>query len=383
MSRVPVSFGQQWLFKVAAAYPTCSAYNVPVCLRLTGDLDVGQLRSAIAGGIANHSALRTTFHSDGPSGEFGIVHDCPDPETLIGSGVLRGKTERSRIVEAAEAIAYENATPFNLSERLPVKGAIFQLDTRDHIVSLVFHHIACDARSMQLFVDEMLSSYAARTSPPAGPQYHEYAAAEHEELLSGGLDQTIRYWQRFCDQFRGVHANGGWGTSDDAAFAAQSAEVRLGGDTTGSMIRVGLRASATLLMVLQSSLAVTLALEFGQRVVLMATAVGNRENARFQSTAGSFAHHVPIAVEVNSGASFVDILRQTRDASTQAFREHRVPLENSSTCSAYAQQAQHDRGRGFTWACSNPAHRLRSGQTWDWTSIPSTSLPTNRNRSGT
>ena len=64
VSSYPLSFAQERIWFWDQVEPNSPLYNLPVAMRVRGDLDVDALRKSLDLIVARHEALRTTFVSE-------------------------------------------------------------------------------------------------------------------------------------------------------------------------------------------------------------------------------------------------------------------------------------------------------------------------------
>ncbi|HEX8092155.1 MAG TPA: condensation domain-containing protein, partial [Blastocatellia bacterium] len=196
---LPLSFAQERMWFLNQLSPDSAAYNMPVALRMTGQLNQDALERSFNEIIARHESLRTTFHlAEGRPLQF--IH--PAAALHIPVVDLRHIPEHDRRAEAERLAIEESQGGFDL-ERGPLIRARLLLDTDSSAVLLVtMHHIISDGWSLGIFIKELASLYdslwAGRPAalPDPAIQYADYAAWQRGWLEGEVAGEQMEYWRR-------------------------------------------------------------------------------------------------------------------------------------------------------------------------------------------
>ncbi|RKH37291.1 hypothetical protein D7Y23_39305, partial [Corallococcus sp. AB050B] len=154
---LPLSFVQERVWRLEQHLPGLSAYNLPVVLRLEGDLDAAVLERGIQEIVQRHEALRTTYDAvDGrPVQRFHARMHVP-----LTRVELRGPME-TREPEALRIAREDAAKPFDLIHGPVLRTTMVRIDVKQHLLIVSIHHIVSDTMSLALFVQELGQLYDA------------------------------------------------------------------------------------------------------------------------------------------------------------------------------------------------------------------------------
>ena len=133
-AETPLSYAQLALWFNDRLQGGDASYNVPVALRLTGEVDHEALRAALDDVLERHAALRTVFpERDGvPRQHVLPMAEVPPVRTVVPT------TE----AELAALIGAESGHVFDLESEVPLRVRLFSLGPREHVVQMVLHPLA-------------------------------------------------------------------------------------------------------------------------------------------------------------------------------------------------------------------------------------------------
>ena len=138
--RIPLSLAQQRMWFLDKFEPNSAAYNIPIVVRLQGDLDFETLSKAIDDVRERHESLRTIY----PEID-GVGHQVVVP--LQANSFELGFDECTEI-EALERIKTLVTRGFTLAQSAPFRAHLYRLGDAENLLAVVVHHIAADGFSM-------------------------------------------------------------------------------------------------------------------------------------------------------------------------------------------------------------------------------------------
>src|SRR5262249_11891331 len=126
--KLPLSYGQQRLWFLYRMEGAGGTYNIPLGLRLEGELDGEALEEALRDVVERQEALRTVFPE-----EEGVAHQ----KVLSGEeGRLKLQVERVRVEDEGELerrLEEAAGTGMELEKEIPMRGWLFELGEREHV----------------------------------------------------------------------------------------------------------------------------------------------------------------------------------------------------------------------------------------------------------
>lgn len=322
LSGTDLSPAQQRLWFLHRLEGPSTTYDVPMVLRLRGELDTAALVSAWRDVLARHPVLRTVYPADAAGTAHARVLDV---SVLDDLRVRRGEHE----------IAAFRSTAVDITEVAPARASVIEVSPDEHVLVVLIHHVAIDETSIRPLLTDLGIAYTARCigeEPewgPAGPDYRLYAQRERHRLD----ENQARYWR---DALAGLPAE--LDLPFDRPRPARSAHrgiTLLGALPHG--LRAGISRLCTVagtspLMVLQAAVAVTLSKLGAGRDIPLGTTVAHRESdagdlTDFADSIGYFVNTLVVRCDVSGRPSFAEVLRRVRDTSLAALANQDLPFE--------------------------------------------------------
>ncbi|MGH3156382.1 MAG: amino acid adenylation domain-containing protein, partial [Streptosporangiaceae bacterium] len=319
-SRWPLSFPQRqmWLLDQMG---DSAAYNLPLVLRLTGELDERAMLDAIDSLVARHESLRSRFGWDGTE---------PVQEVIPPAPAMVSVTELAPGDAAAQAEAWLqqlSAPAFALARDIPCRIGLLRLGPTEHLLAIVTHHIAMDGWSEGIVQRDLAAAYrAARQGQPTEPGqespalgYGDYVAWQQLNCDDDTLATHLAYWK---DRLAGL-------TPSELPTDRPRPSIWSGaGSSLGFALDPGLRAGVeelagrcgvTPFVVLLAAFQVLLGRYCGETDIAVGTVLAGRARPEFEEIVGLFVNAVVMRADLAGNPRFQDLLAATR---RDAFAAH-------------------------------------------------------------
>lgn len=311
-----------WFIDQSAPYP--SMYHAPRLLEFAEPVDVDAFRSALATLIERHESLRLVFEP-GDDGPRAIVRDhVPAEVTRV---TVASDDAREATIEALVADRLDLATG-PLIRATVISGA-----GRD-VVLVNVHHIVTDAGSAMVMVRELATAYrnALRGRPGIAEPVTAWTRAEYLDWLADRADpirtaEDAAYWTgKFADAPALLPLR--------TDFARPAVQGRDGGhirsvldpDLVAEVARFARAERMTPFMVYVLAYALLLR-EYGAGDdVPLGTPVSLRDHPQLSGMIGYLANMVCLRLAVPGGATYRELLADTRREVMESLRHKEFPF---------------------------------------------------------
>jgi len=327
----PLSLMQQRLWFLEQYEPGRVVHNVPSAHRLKGALDVKALERAFREMVRRQPVLRTVVWEDDGSA---VQVVSPEVEVHLVVEDLSALPREQAEKTAAARMEEELVLPFDLGRGPLFRLRLFRVAEAEHILFFMAHHIIWDGWSFDLLYEEISALYDAYVNgvPPVLPElpvtYGDFAAWHREWMQGPELERQLAYWRE--------HLRGGLAPLDLPADRPRPATMSGAGDTIWieigaarivSLAAVGEKAGATLFMTMLAAFQAFLHRYTGQSDFNVGTPVRGRSSAEVERIMGFFVNALVLRARVDPQKSFLELLRQVKQGTLEAFDHQDVPFE--------------------------------------------------------
>ncbi|WP_193096104.1 non-ribosomal peptide synthetase [Brevibacterium sp. FME17] len=331
-SSVPLSYAQSRLWFLNQFDTASAAYNIPLTLRIRGDLNSTALHAAINDLVARHESLRTVFPWTAGQPEQVILTTA---EAQIAMPIIEISEELVDHTVNAEA-----TRGFDVSTQLPIRALLIRQGAEDHLLLLTLHHIAADGWSLRPLANDLSTAYRDRdrghdpvfTQLPV--QYADYALWQRETLGAeddpdSAIAEQLAFWKNTLsgaplelrlpvDRPRSTRTTG---------HVSRAIEIEISPASHAGLRRLSADRNASLFMVLQAAFAVLLDKLGAGSDIPIGTPVAGRTETKLDELIGFFVNTLVLRTDTSGNPSPVDVIDRVRAFNLPAYANQDAPFE--------------------------------------------------------
>lgn len=323
-SVVPMAPLKSSLFYEHLLDPEGLAYNMGFLVRARGVFDQRAWEQAWHHLLARHCDLRSTFVDD--EGVLTQLVLSPPPLPLQHID-LRSLPAHEQEAAAAKWMTETLERPFNLQAQLPVRLAIITLDSSTHLLAVCLHHIAADADSLAILIEELREDYCA----PAGTRDREIStisdivcSVRHNAWThSSECARQVRAW---CDELRGVPWLFQPAPAPTARREFKRIPIHFPRDLMQPLLRNVRSQRLTVFHLILAAFARAISIETGQDDLIVGAPVRAGSTHGTERVIGCFANLLPIRLRPLAHATAQALLLNVRARAQSCLLRRDVPL---------------------------------------------------------
>lgn len=322
----PLSTAQEalWLFHKIA--PTSTVHHGLSSFRTHQRLDAVLVERALHETAARHSMMRSTF-GEGGDGTVRRVHDDRFPAFTVRDA--RG-IDDDGLREIAEELGRR---PFDLANEVPFRLFLFDVADDNSVLLLTAHHIATDATSQVLALNDILHFYAALSRgqepalPPVRGSFEDFVAEERRKFAGPEWSAAAEYWRSLClplprdaelplDRPRQRRPN----------YRSENCEFPLPDELRDHVVRDARARRVTLFVYLFGMLQVMLYRQLQQEDFMIGYSTSLRTRPDLRYVVGYLANTIPYRAGLRPGMTFDDVIQAVQLQVTRSLAHADYPF---------------------------------------------------------
>ncbi|UQZ59602.1 non-ribosomal peptide synthetase [Bacillus subtilis] len=329
--KIPLSFAQRRLWFLHCLEGPSPTYNIPVAVRLSGELDQGLLKAALYDLVCRHESLRTIFpESQGTSYQHILDADQAHPELHVTEIAEKELSDR-----LAEAVRYS----FDLAAEPAFRAELFVIGPDEYVLLLLVHHIVGDGWSLTPLTRDLGTAYAARChgrSPewaPLAVQYADYALWQQEllgnednpnSLIAGQLAFWKETLKNLPDQ---LELRTDYSRPAEPSHDGDTIHFRIEPEFHKRLQELARTNRVSLFMVLQSGLAALLTRLGAGTDIPIGSPIAGRNDDALGDLVGLFINTLVLRTDTSGDPSFRELLDRVRKVNLAAYDNQDLPFE--------------------------------------------------------
>ena len=303
-------------------------YNERIAFRLKGPLNQIVLNTALHRIVVRHEVLRTVVDQE-EGRPFGRL--LPEMGWLMEIHDASGYDPDAGYL--TEYISQQVHRPFDLTTDYMLRALLIKLNTQEHILLLIIHHIAMDRWSARILVNEWVDSYnvmvqeRSGTPLPLTNQYTDFAIWQRRSMSDKALEAQLHYWKQALADAPPLLLPYDKDRQPLQSFRGTKYYFRIGEELTRRLQVLSDHEQVTPFMTLLAVFKILLYRYSGQEDICVGTSVSGRPDEAAEKLIGFFINTLVLRSEPDGNVPFTGFLQAIRTTTLAAYDNQDLPFE--------------------------------------------------------
>ena len=335
-TKLTLSYGQRRLWALDRLEGNSSSYNMPLAIRVKGELNVDALKNSLVALCTRHEAIRTVMRASDSGEPVGYLLDSPAVDDILHSIDLSQTYEANpeeceRLI--TQHIRTEAAKPFDLEKDLSLRASLISLSQRESVLMLTMHHQAADGVSRNIIARELDEAYRAflNGNQPAWTdleiQYSDWAAWQQDNLQEGLAPAVERAKSRLTDVPELLALPLDHPRDPDRSRLAKEVSLNIDASTVAALEALSRKQNTTLYTALLAIYGTTLAKISRQHSVAIGSPVSGRDDIDTEALVGFLLNTVVMPVTPKDTQTPLELISQTHQIVQDCLADQDLPFE--------------------------------------------------------
>lgn len=318
----PPSYGQEWMLRQLAQFQEEPAFQIPLVVRLQGNLEVDHLYGAIQRITNRHEILRTSF-----AVENGALVQVVHPRCEISLETANWPVDRRSADNSYLSVVKQHVcTRLLIDKPSLARYLLLKINVGEYILAIAMHHLITDTWSLGIFANELLTYYRALNEnvqtnlPPMGIQYGDYSVWERKHFVGDERRRFVTYWRNTLQQHGMLNSITRSATFEYRSHAHDSAReytTSVSTDLCTAFETLARREKISVFCLLLALCGILCMRLYNSDELAIAVPISGRYSTSLFHLIGFFVNTIPVCISVDLGAT----LRETTKRVAASFVE--------------------------------------------------------------
>lgn len=314
----PASSEQIRLYTISKVHEEVLAYNLPILIKIEGEVSIDQLKESLKMLVRNHESLRTTFSFEG-STLFQIVHS----ELPIEIEHLLLKEENVDDVIKAQV------KKFNLESDPLFRFKIYEIAASKTYVFMDFHHVIVDGVSLEILLEEFKNTITNKPLKRAEISYRDYTKWQNDRTKNICFEDEKKFWINHLDNPKVPHAEFPLDYERPTIMNFNGTTIRyiLNEEICARLTEVARSNKVTLYMLLLSAYSILLSKYGDEENVVIGAPINGRTVQASHDLVGMVTNTLVLKFEIGMGESLRSQLKKNKNIFQKAIEYQNYPFD--------------------------------------------------------